>query len=88
MVAEVVCICDSTPDRREIFDLFLECYPEYIHKVDKVNFSFVMRDVRFKFTIPSEEIAYLKARRNAITVRPWYFRQLLMDGIERRKNEL
>lgn len=85
MVAEVVCICDNVPDRREIFDLFIECYPEEIRKVDKVDFSFIMRGIRFKFTIPRDEIEYLKARHNVVLCRPWYFRQNLLDEIERRK---
>ena len=85
MEAEIVCVCDSVPDRREIFDLFLECFPDDICKVNKVDFSFIMRDIRFKFTIPCDEITYLKARRNAILCKPWYFRQALINEIERRK---
>ena len=87
MRVEMVCLCMSLKERHHIFDMFLECYPERIRKVDKTGYSFIMDDIYVKFVTPYNERQYLEGRRDIVLFEPRNVRSFLEKEIERRKNE-
>lgn len=87
MKIEMVCLCKSIDERHRIFDMFLECYPDKIRKVDKVGYSFIMDGINVKFVTPYNERQYLEGRRDIILFTPSHVRSFLEKEIERRKNE-
>ena len=85
MGIEMVCLCKSLKERHRMFDLFLECYPERIRKVNKVGYSFILDDIKVKFVTPYNERTYLKGRRDVVLFEPGHVRPFLEKEIERRK---
>lgn len=85
MEIEIVCRCENIADRRDIFNMCLECYRDQIHKLDKVKYSFILDGFKIKFITPYNEKTYLQGRRNVVLTDTGHVRPFLEKEIERRK---
>lgn len=87
MEIEIVCRCENIADRRDIFKMCLECYQDQIHKLDKVNYSFILDGFKITFITFYDEKTYLQGRRNVVLTDTCHVRPFLVKEIERIKNE-
>lgn len=87
MEIEIVCHCENIADLRDIFEMCLECYQDKIHKLNKVDYSFILDGFKIKFVTPYTEQMYLQGRRNVVLTDTCHVRPFLVNEIERRKNE-
>lgn len=61
---DIAILCDSFKRAHRMMDLFINCYPDDISKIDKKDCSLTIKDKRVYFVSEKRANYFLEGRRN------------------------